>query len=168
MKKQIKSFKVSAEGVLYAFLNESHMRFHLVAAVYVLVFANFYEMSAVKWAVLIITVCLVMAAETFNTAIETLCDYCTMEREPMIKAVKDASSGAVLLVSIGAAAVGFIMFWDIEVFKKIFSFFCGNPLYMVILVLSIAVSLAFVFFLPRFIKNIPLDMIQKRDKNSNF
>lgn len=168
MKKQIKSFKVSAEGILYAFLNESHMRFHLVAAVYVLVFANFYEMTAVKWAVLIIAVCLVMAAETFNTAIETLCDYCTMERNPMIKAVKDASSGAVLLVSIGAAVVGFIMFWDIEVFKKIFFFFFGNPLYMVILFLSIAVSLAFIFLFPKFFKKIPLDMIQKRDKDVNF
>ena len=50
------------------------MRFHLVAAVYVLVFANFYDMTKTKWALLVTVICLVMAAEAFNTAIETLCD----------------------------------------------------------------------------------------------
>lgn len=164
MKKQLKSFKVSAEGILYTLVNESHMRFHLVAAVYVLVFAGFYDMTAAKWAVLIILICLVMSAEAFNTAVETLCDYCTKERHPMIKAVKDAASGAVLIVSAGAASAGVIMFWDTEVFKKIWLFFCTNPLWAVLLCLSIAASLAFILFFPRLLKRINPGIVRQRDK----
>lgn len=167
MKKQIKSFKVSAEGILYSLLNESHMRFHLVAAVYVLVFANFYEMTAVKWAVLIILIGLVMAAETFNTAIETLCDYCTRERHPMIKAVKDTASGAVLILSIAAAASGVVLFWDTEVFKRIFFFFLDSPVYTALLVLSFGISFAFIVFFPRLFKDKKLDIVPKRDKSTN-
>lgn len=164
MKKQIKSFKVSAEGILYTFLNEAHMRFHLVAAVYVLVFANFYDMTKAKWALLVTVICLVLAAETFNTAVETLCDFCTKERNPMIKAVKDASSGAVLLVAIGAVAVGFILFWDTAVFKRIIFFFLDNPLFIIPLILSMAVSLLFIGFFPKLFKNKNLDIAQRRDK----
>lgn len=166
MKKQLKSFKVSTEGILYTFLNEGHMRFHLVAAVYVLVFANFYDMTKTKWALLVTVICLVMAAEAFNTAIETLCDYCTKEYHPMIKSVKDAASGAVLLVSIGAAAVGIILFWDIEAFKRIIFYFADNPLLIIPLALSVVVSLLFICFFPRLFKNKNLDIAQKRDKIS--
>lgn len=168
MKKQLKSFKVSAEGILYTFLNEAHMRFHLVAAVYVLIFAGFYNMTKAEWAVLVIVICLVLAFETFNTALETLCDYCTKEHNPMIKAVKDASSGAVLLVSIGAAAAGIILFWDIDVFGKIITFFLDNPLFIIPLVISAAVSVLFICFFPKLFRNINPEKIQKRDKNTDY
>ena len=165
MKKQIKSFKVSAEGILYTVLNEGHMRFHIVSAVYVLVFANFYEMTASKWALLVTVIFLVMAAEAFNTAIETLCDYSTHEYHPMIKAVKDAASGAVLLVSIGAAAAGIILFWNIEVFKKIFFFFLNNPPLLVIFAVSLVLSVCFICFFPKIFKHTNHQIVQTRDKN---
>lgn len=144
------------------------MRFHIVAAVYVLVFAGFYHMSKAEWAALVIVICLVLAAETFNTALETLCDFCTKEHNPMIKSVKDASSGAVLIVSIGAAVCGFILFWDVEVFKSIIAFFLENPPLLIALALSAVISVLFICFFPRLFKHRDLPEVQKRDKNIDF
>ena len=52
----------------------------------------------------------VLAAEAFNTAIETLADAVAPERNPAIGKTKDLAAGGVLLVSLAAAAVGLIVF----------------------------------------------------------
>ena len=42
-------------GVWDAILDEAHLRFHLVAAFYVLLFSPFFELSAAQYAVLVLT-----------------------------------------------------------------------------------------------------------------
>ena len=133
MKKQLKSFGFAIRGFVGAVCDEGHLRFHLVAAVYVLVFSLFYHFSAAQTAVLVILIALVIAAELFNTAIEKACDAITKEQNEHIKRAKDISAGAVLVMSVAAVIVAVIFFWDIEVIKSIFAFFAANIHMLIIL-----------------------------------
>ena len=153
MKKQLKSFKFALCGIGRAICTEGHMRFHLVAAFYVLMFSAFYRFSAAQTAILILLISLVIAAELVNTAIENVCDLVTKEQNPYIKAAKDMAAGAVLALSIGAAAVACVFFIDFKVIPKIFSFFAERPALLILLILSAAASVIFVWLGPAGIKN---------------
>ena len=146
MKKQLKSFGFAIRGFVGAVCDEGHLRFHLVAAVYVLVFSLFYNFSAVQTALLVILIALVIAAELFNTAIEKACDAVTKEQNEHIKRAKDISAGAVLVMSVAAVIVAVIFFWDIEVIKSIFAYFAANIHMLIILIISAVLSTLFVIF----------------------
>ena len=146
MKKQLKSFGFAIRGFVGAVCDEGHLRFHLVAAVYVLVFSLFYHFSAVQTAVLVILIALVIAAELFNTAIEKACDAITKEQNEHIKRAKDISAGAVLVMSVAAVIVAVIFFWNIEVIKSIFAYFAANIHMLIILIISAVLSTLFVIF----------------------
>ncbi len=148
MKKQLKSFGCAIKGFFGAVCSEGHLRFHLVAAVYVLVFSSFYNFSAAQWAVLIILIALVIAAELVNTAIENTCDAVTTEPNEHIRRAKDMAAGAVLVLSIAAAAIAVIFFWNLEVIKNIFAYFSQNIPMLILLIISAVVSVLFIAISP--------------------
>ena len=82
-------------GVWDAILDEAHLRFHLVAAFYVLLFSPFFELSAAQYAVLVLLIAAVLSAELFNTAIENVCDAMTHEKNTGCR--RGSGRGAVLL-----------------------------------------------------------------------
>ena len=148
MKKQLKSFGCAIKGFFGAVCSEGHLRFHLVAAVYVLVFSSFYNFTAAQWAVLIILIALVIAAELVNTAIENTCDAVTTEQNANIGRAKDMAAGAVLVLSIAAAAIAVIFFWNLEVIKNIFAYFSQNIPMLILLIISAVVSVLFIAISP--------------------
>ena len=92
-------------GIREALRSENSFRFHAVAACGVLAVLAWVKPPAVWWAVIVLTVMLVLAAELINTAMENLADHLHPEQHPRIKVVKDCAAGAVLVVSIGALGV---------------------------------------------------------------
>lgn len=110
MKKQIRSFGFALKGLWNAIRTESHLRFHLVAGLWVFIFAFLGEFTHTQWAVLILTVCAVISAEMTNTAAEDLCDLYTTEQRPEIKRIKDISAAAVLVFAIGAVCIAVMLF----------------------------------------------------------
>ena len=152
MKKQIFGFKCAFKGILRTINSESHMRFHIVAGIYVLLFSLFYSFSPAQYAVLVLLITLVMALETVNTCIEDLCGLVADRYEPLVKLAKDAAAGAVLIVAMGAVAIACIFFLDFNVIGRIFAFFTENLLYLVFLVISAVISAIFVVIGPVKIK----------------
>ncbi len=148
MKKQLKSFGCAIKGFFGAVCSEGHLRFHLVAAVYVLVFSSFYNFTAAQWAVLIILIALVIAAELVNTAIEDTCDAVTTEQNEHIRRAKDMAAGAVLVLSIAAAAIAVMFFWNLEVIKNVFVYFSQNTPMLILLIISAVVSVLFIAISP--------------------
>lgn len=144
MKKQILSFKAALCGLWYTITHEVHMRFHLVAGFYVILFGFFYELSAVQWTVLLLLIGAILSAEVTNTSIERLANRVTTERDPLIKAAKDTAAAAVLVLAIFAVAVAFIIFFDIEKIVYVFGWFVARPLLFALLILSAALSVVFV------------------------
>jgi len=64
---------------------------------------------AIWWAVVALTVALVLALELINSALEGLIDLLHPATHPEIKAIKDMLAGAVLAISCAAAVVGFLL-----------------------------------------------------------
>ncbi len=144
MRKQLKSFAAAFRGFFSAIATEGHLRFHLVAAVYVIAFSFFYEMDAVKWAVIVILISLIISAELINSAIETLCDRVTRDYDEMIKTVKDISAAAVLVLSVGAVVAAFLFYFDLARINFIFNYFTGNPLVLILFLISLIISVLFI------------------------
>lgn len=107
------SFKYALSGILSAIKNERNLRIHIVIANLIAVFARFYGISRVEWAMLIIMAFSVIAAELFNTAIEAAVDTATMEKVESAKLAKDAAAGAVLVFAIASVFVGVCIFGDL-------------------------------------------------------
>lgn len=152
MRKQISRFKCALSGVWCTIKSENHMRFHIVAGFYVLLFSPFYNFSATQMAVLLILIASVMTAETINTCVEELCNFVNEGYEPIIKFIKDAAAGAVLLMSIFAAVIGVMFYLNFEVIADIYNFFVSNIWLFVLLVLSAILSVLFVWLGPTKIK----------------
>lgn len=152
MKKQILSFKYAFKGVWNTIKSEGHMRFHMVAGFYVLIFSLFYDFTAAQTGLLIVLIASVLAAETVNTCIEELCNLISDSYEPMIKIAKDAAAGAVLILSVAAVAVGVIFFWNTEIILEIVNYFINHIGLLALLAASAVLAAIFVLLGPVGIK----------------
>lgn len=102
-------FGFAWEGIAAAWRNERSFRIQTGFALALPVALLLLRASAVWWALCVIIALLVLAAELFNTALESLIDHLHPEIHPAIKIAKDCAAGAVLLLSAGAVIVGVIV-----------------------------------------------------------
>lgn len=109
-KKIINSFKYAFEGIITAFKAERNMKIHIAIMLLVIVAGFVFKISITEWFVCILLFSIVIASELFNTAIETVVDMVMPEKNDKAKIAKDISAGAVLVVSIGAAIIGLMIF----------------------------------------------------------
>ena len=63
-----------------------------------------------EWAVLLLTIALVLILEALNTAIENVVTLAMPGIDPRAKAAKDVSAAAVLVAAVAAIAVGAVIF----------------------------------------------------------
>ena len=108
-KKLINSFKYAIEGIISSFKTERNMKIHVLAMTVVIALGFFFKLDKIEWCFIIIAIASVISAELFNTALETVVDIVSPERNPKAKLVKDIAAGAVLVVAIDAAIIGFII-----------------------------------------------------------
>jgi len=83
---------------------------HLLAAGSVVAGGAFFRVSAGEWCLLAFAIGLVLMAEIFNTAIESLARAPGSRRHPRLRDALDMASAAVLLAAITATVVGVIVF----------------------------------------------------------
>ena len=101
----LKSFGYAFTG-LRRIIDERNMKIHIVVFIIVLFAGAILNISPMEWMIILIVSGVVFAAETFNTAIETLSDrVCGAQYDDAIKVVKDLSATAVLILSVAAALV---------------------------------------------------------------
>ncbi len=107
-----RSFEHAYRGVVSAVRTQRNMRFHVLAAVGVLVLSLLVGVSELELAVLVLTILVVFVTEMLNTAMEFVVDLVTTEYYPLAKLAKDVSAGAVLVSSVGAVLVGYLVLAD--------------------------------------------------------
>ena len=107
-----RSFEHAYRGVISAVRTQRNMRFHVFAAVAVLVGSLLVGVSEVELAMLVLTILVVFVTEMLNTALEFVVDLVTEEYHPLAKLAKDVSAGAVLVSSVGAVLVGYLILAD--------------------------------------------------------
>ncbi len=110
MNKFFKSFDYALQGIVSALKSELNMRVHFFCAIIAIVAGFYFNISSTEWIAIILCIALVISFEMINTAIEALCDLYSTEQNEKIKKIKDISAGATLIVSIGAAITGGIIF----------------------------------------------------------
>ena len=140
----LKGFVYAFCGIIHCIIHERNMRVHTVAALYVLVFARFFNFSRGEWVLLLLTIGGVLAAEAINTSIEALCDRVCPQRDDMIKTAKDAAAGAVLILAVFAAVIGVILFSSAEGWISAYEFFAGNTAALCLLCAAVVLSVLFI------------------------
>lgn len=110
LKKFFNSFTYPIKGLKYAYRNEQNLAFDVGMALLVIIFSFIFKLDASEWAVVMITIGLVLSMELVNTAIEAVVDLVTEEYHPLAKVAKDTSAAAVFVIAIAAAIVGLIIF----------------------------------------------------------
>jgi diacylglycerol kinase (ATP) len=110
VRKVLRSFRFAGQGIVDLFRFENNAKVHLLVAAVVILAGFILGLSRVEWAIILTQIGLVWAAEAFNTAIEKICDFVSPGIHPQIKAIKDLSSGAVLILTIAAVLIGIILF----------------------------------------------------------
>lgn len=87
-----------------------NMWIHFAMAMAVVVAGFYFQIRPVEWSLVILCCVGVIGMETMNTALERLADRVHPERHPEIGKAKDLAAGATLIVAIGAAIIGIIIF----------------------------------------------------------
>ncbi len=105
----ITKFAVAFRGLGISLRDQSSLQVHVLAATSVLTLATYLDFELWRWAVLVLAITVVIAAELMNTAIERLVRVLHAQRHPEIGDALDTAASAVLVTAIGAAVIGVIV-----------------------------------------------------------
>lgn len=109
-KKMINSFKNAFNGMIVSFKQEKNMKIHISIMFLVILLGIIFKIKTVEWIICIICFALVIGGELFNTVIEITVDIAMPNFNEKAKKAKDISAGAVLVLAIASAIIGFIIF----------------------------------------------------------
>lgn len=107
---RLKSFPYAWSGIKAALLTDHNTWIHLGFTIAATGAGFWFNIGRLEWMALVITFGLVWMAELFNTAIEKMMDFLSIERHPQIKMIKDIAAAAVLVSAIVAVVVGCLIF----------------------------------------------------------
>lgn len=102
----VASFRDAFTGIGHVVRTQRSARIQLLAAVLVVILAAVLHIPTRDFAILALAITMVLAAEMGNTVIETLADMVSPGPSEGARIAKDAAAGAVLMLAIGAVAVG--------------------------------------------------------------
>lgn len=98
-------------GVVNAYKEERNMRKHMISALLAIIAGLVFQISALEWLFLLLSIFLVIAFEIINSAIENVVDLASDYHFSMLaKNAKDMAAGAVLVISVYALITGLIIF----------------------------------------------------------
>ena len=104
------SFNYAFEGIIHVLRTQRNMRIHFGAALVALIAALVTDVTKIELIALVLAVAFVLIAEMLNTAIEAAIDVATTAFDPMAKLAKDIAAGAVLIATVNALIVGYLVF----------------------------------------------------------
>ena len=110
LRARLNSFGFAFNGLYTFFKQEPNAMIHLIATITVCIAAVYFNVSVFEIIALIIVTGFVWVAEIFNTAIERIMDFISMEENSNIKFIKDLAACGVLISAITAMVTGAIIF----------------------------------------------------------
>ena len=103
------SFRYAAAGIVHVARTQPNFRIQGTIGLLAVALAVLVGLPARDWAVLVVTIALVLVLEMLNTVVEAVVDLASPEIHPLAKTAKDVAAGAVLVASIGAVLVGALL-----------------------------------------------------------
>jgi undecaprenol kinase/diacylglycerol kinase (ATP) len=110
MRAFLRGFGYAFAGIAYAVRTQRNLRVHLAIAGVVILAGWGLQVTAIEWAILVLTIGAVFSAELINTVAELAVDLLTQEYHPMAKVAKDVGAAAVLVTVVAAVGVGVAIF----------------------------------------------------------
>ena len=99
-------------GIIHAFKTERNLRIDYIMGALVLFISLFFDFSKLELITLIITIGFVLFAEMINSVVEYIVNLITQEYNLNAKAAKDIAAGGVLMASVIAVIVAYLLFVD--------------------------------------------------------
>lgn len=88
---------------------QRNARVEILAALLVCGLAAWVRVSRIEWAILLLTMAMVLILEGVNTAIEAAVDLASPGIHPLAKSAKDLAAGMVLIASVASIGVGLLI-----------------------------------------------------------
>lgn len=105
-----KSFFFALQGFRVALQTERNIKVMMGIGVCAVIAGFILKLDLVSWAIIAACCGLVISAELFNTAIETIVDLVSPEFHPLAGRAKDVSAAAVYVLALTAAIVGMLVY----------------------------------------------------------
>lgn len=105
------AFNSAFEGLIYAVRSQRNMKIHTIATILVLVASLVFRLNLMEVLMVFVAIALVVIAELFNTAIETVVDLHTQKTHPLAAIAKNVSAAAVLVAAFLAVILGFLVLY---------------------------------------------------------
>ena len=106
----LESFNFAVEGIIHVLRTQRNMRIHFLAGVAVLVAGIAIGVSKLELIGLLLAIAFVFITEMLNSALEQAIDVATTSFDPLAKLAKDIAAGAVLIATVNAIAIGYLVF----------------------------------------------------------
>jgi diacylglycerol kinase len=105
----IAKFRDSGIGVWWGIRGQCSFTVHFIAAALVIAAGVLVGVSRIEWCLLVLCITIVMAAEMFNSAIETIANAIDRRYNEHLFVGLEIGSAAVLIAAIGAAVTGVLV-----------------------------------------------------------
>lgn len=113
MKNIFTPFKHAFRGIFITLKTETNAKIHLIAIIFVTTLGIYFQISLIDWFICLLLFGLVLSSEFINTCIEGICNILRDKYNLPYdgsKNIRDIAAGAVLVNSIIAAIIGFLIF----------------------------------------------------------
>ena len=104
-----KSFKYAFDGLGSAFKTQRNLRIHVSVGTIAILIGLWLKISRADWAILIITIGIVLSLELLNTSLEAVVDLVSPEYHPLAKKSKDVGAASVLVGAIMSVVIGILV-----------------------------------------------------------
>lgn len=104
-----RAFGYAFRGWWYVLRTQQNAWIHAVISSGVILLSLWLKLPPRDWAVLLVTIAMVWAAEFFNTAIEAVVDLASPLQHPLAGVGKDVGAAAVLIAALASVAVGLLI-----------------------------------------------------------
>lgn len=145
--KWVQSFNNAIEGLIFVFKTQRSMKVHFIFTFIIVITCLILKVSFVDFLFLVFAITFVLIAEMLNTALEMIMDMISESYHPLVRIAKDVSAGAVLIATITAIIVGYLIlakYLSEPVFTGL-SYLLKSPWYItlisVLLVLIISIGI---------------------------
>jgi diacylglycerol kinase len=109
LKRLIRSFRYAGRGLIRVFREEQSFRVQTTAGLLVLILALLFHVKIWEAVALLLVIMMVLVLELINSVFERVVDVLKPRMHPYVETVKDIMAAVVLISSVGAILIGFLI-----------------------------------------------------------
>lgn len=110
IKRIIKSFENSFNGLREAYTTEQSLLIHLTVSIIAIILCIVLKATKLEWIIMIFMLSTILTVELLNTAIENVVDLVTTEYHPLAKVAKDTGSAAEFVIVMTSILISLSIF----------------------------------------------------------